>query len=330
MGVMRTLVTGGAGFVGSHLCDALVRRGHHVLCLDNFLTGSPHNIAHLVGHPRFELVEHDITSPFEADVHRIYNLACPASPVQYQRDPIRTTKISVLGALHVLGLAKRCGAVVLQASTSEVYGEPEVHPQKETYRGHVDALGPRACYDEGKRCAESLFMDYQRRHGVRVKVARIFNTYGPRMRNDDGRVVSNFITQALSNRPITLYGEGLQTRAFCYVDDLVRGLIALMESAPSFVGPVNLGNPHEVTVRELAERILRMTRSPSPIEYAALPRDDPSRRCPDISLALRALDWTPHISLEQGLRKTIDDFAQRAALAVPLWSSAKTPSEAEP
>jgi UDP-glucuronate decarboxylase len=309
----RVLVTGGAGFLGSHLCARLVAEGHDVLCVDNFFTGRRDTIAPLIGSPRFELLRHDITFPLFVEVDEIYNLACPASPVHYQFDPVQTTKTSVVGAVNMLGLAKRTRAKILQASTSEVYGDPTVHPQPETYWGHVNPLGPRACYDEGKRCAETLFFDYHRQHGVRIKVARIFNTYGPHMHPDDGRVVSNFIVQALRGEDITLYGEGAQTRAFCYVDDLIEGLVRLMATDDAVTGPVNLGNPHEITVRELAERVLALaaarTGSPSRLVHRPLPTDDPRQRCPDISRARALLGWEPAVSLDQGLPRTVDYFA---------------------
>ena len=304
----RVLVTGGAGFIGSHLCERLIESGHHVLCVDNFYTGTRDNIAHLLPHPLFELLRHDITFPLYVEVDRIFNLACPASPVHYQSDPVQTTKTSVIGAINMLGLAKRVKATILQASTSEVYGDPDVHPQTEGYWGRVNPIGPRACYDEGKRCAETLFFDYQRQHCMRVKVVRIFNTYGPRMHPQDGRVVSNFIMQALQERDITLYGDGRQTRAFCYVDDLVDGLIRTMKSGDDVCGPVNLGNPHEISIRDLAEQVLRLTGSPSRIIYRDLPKDDPLQRCPDISRAKQLLDWTPTVPLDEGLRKTIAYF----------------------
>src|ERR671913_1494259 len=304
----RVLVTGGAGFLGSHLCDRLLAQGHDVLCVDNFFTGSRRNVERLLEHPRFELMRHDVTFPLYVEVDRVYNLACPASPVHYQFDPVQTTKTSVHGAINMLGLAKRVRATILQASTSEVYGDPEVHPQREGYWGHVNPVGPRACYDEGKRCAETLFFDYHRQHGVPIKVARIFNTYGPRMHVADGRVVSNFIVQALRGEPISIYGDGRQTRSFCYVDDLVAGLIGLMESGPQITGPINIGNPNEFTVRELAEQVIRLTNSTSKIVEAPLPQDDPKQRQPDISKAKRDLGWEPSIQLEQGLVKTIDYF----------------------
>ena len=304
----RILVTGGAGFLGSHLCERLLGAGQEVLCVDNFYTGTKENVLHLLDSPHFELMRHDITFPLYVEVDEIYNLACPASPVHYQFDPVQTTKTSVHGAINMLGLAKRVRATILQASTSEVYGDPEIHPQTEAYWGRVNPIGPRACYDEGKRCAETLFFDYYGQHDLAIKVARIFNTYGPRMHPDDGRVVSNFIVQALSNEPITIYGEGLQTRSFCYVDDLVDGLVGLMGSAPDFTGPVNLGNPHEITIRELAEQILSITGARSSIVFKPVPLDDPTQRCPDISLARERLGWSPDVDLDKGLRKTIAYF----------------------
>ncbi|HUA77710.1 MAG TPA: UDP-glucuronic acid decarboxylase family protein [Acetobacteraceae bacterium] len=304
----RILVTGGAGFIGSHLCERLVRDGHDVLCVDNYFTGRKDNLAALLGSPRFEAMRHDVTFPLYVEVDEIYNLACPASPVHYQFDPVQTTKTSVVGAINMLGLAKRTKAKVLQASTSEVYGDPEVHPQTEDYRGNVNPLGPRACYDEGKRCAETLFFDYYRQHGTRIKVVRIFNTYGPRMHPSDGRVVSNFIVQALRGEDITIYGDGSQTRAFCYVDDLVAGLVGMMATPDAETGPVNLGNPHEIPVRELAERIIRLTGTRSRIVRRPLPADDPTQRCPDIGLARRLLDWEPTVTLEVGLERTIGYF----------------------
>lgn len=305
----RIMVTGGAGFIGSHLCERLLSLGHEVLCVDNFFTGQRSTVAHLLRHPRFELMRHDITFPLPVEVDEIYNLACPASPVHYQSDPVQTTKTSVLGAITVLDLATRLNAKVLQASTSEVYGDPAVHPQGEDYRGNVNPIGPRACYDEGKRCAETLFFDYRRQHGLRIKVARIFNTYGPRMHPNDGRVVSNFIVQALNGAPITLYGDGSQTRSFCYVDDMVTGLIALMDSDDGVTGPVNLGNPEECSMRALAERVVRLTGSRSTIQTHPLPAEDPRRRCPDITLAGRLLDWRPKVGLDDGLRATIAHFS---------------------
>jgi UDP-glucuronate decarboxylase len=304
----RILVTGGAGFLGSHLCERLLARGHDILCADNYFTGRKDNIAHLLGNNNFEAYRHDITFPLYVEVDEIYNLACPASPVHYQFDPVQTTKTSVIGAINMLGLAKRIGAKILQASTSEVYGDPTVHPQTEDYRGNVNPLGPRACYDEGKRCAETLFFDYHRQHKVRIKVARIFNTYGPRMHPNDGRVVSNFIVQALRGEDVTLYGDGGQTRAFCYVDDMVDGLVRLMESAPGVTGPINIGNPHEITVRELADRIVSLSNSRSKIVHRPLPMDDPLQRCPDISFARQELEWEPKMSLDDGLRRTIAYF----------------------
>jgi len=302
------LVTGGAGFLGSHLCERLLAAGGEVLCVDNFYTGTKRNIAHLLGHPRFELLRHDITFPLYVEVERIYNLACPAAPVHYQWDPVQTTKVNVLGAIHMLGLAKRVKARVLQASTSECYGNPAVHPQPESYWGAVNPIGPRACYDEGKRCAETLFFDYHRQHGLDIKVARIFNTYGPRMHPQDGRVVSNFIVQALRGAPLTVYGAGAQTRSFCYVDDLVDGLVALMGSPAGFTGPVNLGNPAEITILELARRIIELTGSRSRIVHKPLPVDDPVRRQPDITLARETLGWAPTTDLDTGLMKTIVYF----------------------
>ena len=304
----RVMVTGGAGFLGSHLCDRLLAQGHEVLCVDNFYTGDRDNITHLLRHSRFELMRHDITFPLYVEVDRIYNLACPASPIHYQTDPVQTLKTCVHGAINMLGLAKRLRIPILQASTSEVYGDPTAHPQHEAYWGHVNPIGPRACYDEGKRCAETLFSDYHRQHRVPVKIARIFNTYGPRMADDDGRVVSNFIVQALRGESITLYGDGEQTRAFCYVDDLVDALVRLMDSADDFIGPVNLGNPVETTMRQLAQRIIALTGSASAIEYHPRPTDDPIRRCPDIDVARRVLDWTPRVDLDIGLQRTIDYF----------------------
>jgi UDP-glucuronate decarboxylase len=312
----RILVTGGAGFLGSHLCGFLLAQGHDVLCVDNFYTGSKLNIAHLFGNPNFELLRHDITFPLYVEVDEIYNLACPASPVHYQFDPVQTTKTSVHGAINMLGLAKRVKAKIFQASTSEVYGDPEVHPQIEDYYGHVNPIGLRSCYDEGKRCAETLFMDYRRQHEMRVKIARIFNTYGPHMHPNDGRVVSNFIMQALAHQPITMYGDGLQTRSFCYVDDLIDGVDRLMRSPDDFCGPVNLGNPFECTMLELAETILRLTHSRSRIVFLDLPSDDPARRRPDITLARNFLAWEPKVGMEEGLEKTIAYFkALRLVLA---------------
>ncbi len=304
----RVLVTGGAGFLGSHLCERLLRDGADVLCVDNYFTGRKDNIAHLIGDPHFEAMRHDITFPLYVEVDEIYNMACPASPVHYQFDPVQTTKTSVIGAINMLGLAKRIGAKILQASTSEVYGDPTVHPQPEEYRGNVNPLGPRACYDEGKRCAETLFFDYHRQHRTRIKVVRIFNTYGPRMHPNDGRVVSNFIVQALRGEDITLYGDGSQTRAFCYVDDMVDGLVRLMATGDGVTGPMNLGNPHEITVRELAERVVRLTGAGSGMVHRPLPADDPVQRCPDIGMARRVLGWEPEVALEDGLARTVEYF----------------------
>lgn len=306
----RVLVTGGAGFLGSHLCERLLANGHDVLCVDNFFTGTKDNIAHLLANPYFELLRHDVTFPLYLEVDEIYNLACPASPIHYQFDPVQTTKTSVHGAINMLGLAKRVKAKILQASTSEVYGDPSVHPQPEHYWGNVNPIGQRACYDEGKRCAETLFFDYRRQHGLIVKVARIFNTYGPRMHPNDGRVVSNFIMQALENRPITLYGEGTQTRSFCYVNDLIDGLLRLMNSADELAGPVNLGNPWQCTMIELAQAILDLTGSRSALVHAPLPPDDPQQRRPDIALARERLDWEPRVPLHEGLQSTIAYFEQ--------------------
>lgn len=307
--VDRILVTGGAGFLGSHLCDRLVAAGSDVLCVDNYFTGRRENVSHLLAHSKFELMRHDVTFPLYVEVDRIFNLACPASPVHYKEDPVQTTKTSVHGAINMLGLAKRVGARILQASTSEVYGDPLTHPQPESYLGNVNPIGPRACYDVGKRCAETLFFDYHRQHGVDVKIVRIFNTYGPRMQPNDGRVVSNFIVQALTNQPITIYGDGQQTRSFCYVDDLLDAMQRMMDSRTGFTGPVNIGNPSEFTIRELAELVLQKTGSASPIVFEPLPPDDPMRRCPDISLAETALDgWRPKTSLSDGLDPTIAYF----------------------
>ncbi|BBO88316.1 UDP-glucuronic acid decarboxylase family protein [Desulfosarcina ovata] len=304
----RILVTGGAGFLGSHLCERLLAEGHDVLCVDNFYTGTKENIRHLINHPCFELMRHDVTFPLYVEMDDIYNLACPASPIHYQFDPVQTTKTSVHGAINILGLAKRVKAKVLQASTSEVYGDPKVHPQTEDYWGHVNPLGVRACYDEGKRCAETLFFDYHRQHQLKIKVARIFNTYGPRMHPNDGRVVSNFILQALRGNPITVFGDGSQTRSFCYVDDMVDGLIRMMNSPDELTGPVNLGNPAEFTILELAQRILQLVDSKSTIIYRQLPQDDPTQRQPDITLANEKLQWAPKVALEEGLLKTIEYF----------------------
>jgi UDP-glucuronate decarboxylase len=315
----RVLVTGGAGFLGSHLCERLLGDGHDVLCVDNYFTGRKANIAHLLDSPNFETLRHDVTFPLYVEVDEIYNLACPASPIHYQFDPVQTTKTSIVGAINMLGLAKRVKAKVLQASTSEVYGDPTVHPQTEDYRGNVNPLGPRACYDEGKRAAETLFFDYYRQHRTRIKVVRIFNTYGPRMHPNDGRVVSNFIVQALRGEPITLYGDGSQTRAFCFVTDLVDGFVRLMDTGDDVTGPVNMGNPHEIAVRELAERVINLTGSASRIEYRPLPQDDPTQRCPDITLARTLLNWEPTVALDDGLGRTIEYFSRL------LESSAPTP-----
>jgi len=304
----KVLVTGGAGFLGSHLCDRLIAGGADVLCVDNFFTGSKANIAHLLNSPTFELMRHDITFPLYVEVNAIYNLACPASPIHYQHDPVQTTKTSVHGAINMLGLAKRTRATILQASTSEVYGDPEVHPQTEDYWGKVNPIGPRSCYDEGKRCAETLFFDYHRQHQLAIKVVRIFNTYGPRMHPNDGRVVSNFIVQALRGEDITVYGSGEQTRSFCYVDDLIEAMLQMMQSPANITGPVNIGNPVEVTMLELAERIITLTGSTSKLCFKPLPQDDPKQRCPDISFAKSALKWEPKVSLEDGLTQTIDYF----------------------
>jgi UDP-glucuronate decarboxylase len=304
----RVLVTGGAGFLGSHLCERLLAEGCEVLCVDNFFTGRRANVAHLLGNPLFELMRHDITFPLFVEVDEIYNLACPASPIHYQFDPVQTTKTSVHGAINMLGLAKRVRATIFQASTSEVYGDPAIHPQTESYWGNVNPIGPRSCYDEGKRCAETLFFDYHRQHGLKIKVARIFNTYGPRMHPQDGRVVSNFIMQALQGRPITLYGDGQQTRSFCYVDDLIEGFLRLMGTDPSVTGPMNLGNPKEFTIRELAEVIREVVGSKVPFIHQPLPMDDPQRRQPDISYARQTLNWEPHVALKQGIEATVAYF----------------------
>ena len=304
----KILVTGGAGFIGSHLCERLVARGDDVLCLDNFFTGAKANIAHLLKADNFELLRHDVTVPLVVEIDEIYNLACPASPVHYQYDPVQTTKTSVHGAINMLGLAKRTGAKILQSSTSEVYGDPEVHPQPESYKGNVNPIGPRACYDEGKRCAETLFFDYHRQNNLNIRVCRIFNTYGPRMHPEDGRVVSNFIMQALRGEPLTLYGDGLQTRSFCYVDDLVDGIMGLMDAPDENTGPMNLGNPNEFTIRALAETIAEMTGAKSKIVYMPLPEDDPTQRCPDITLAKSVLGWEPKIQLRDGLTRAIEYF----------------------
>jgi UDP-glucuronate decarboxylase len=310
----RVLVTGGAGFLGSHLCERLLGDGHEVLCVDSFFTGSRENIAHLCANPLFEVMRHDITFPLYVEVDEIYNLACPASPIHYQFDPVQTTKTSVHGAINMLGLAKRVKAKILQASTSEVYGDPREHPQRETYWGHVNPAGPRSCYDEGKRCAETLFFDYRRQHNLPIKVARIFNTYGPRMHPNDGRVVSNFIVQALDDRPITVYGDGSQTRSFCFVSDTVSALMRLMASGEEVTGPLNIGNPYESTVLELARTIVEMTGSRSEIVFESLPQDDPCRRCPDITLAKRTLQWQPTVRLREGLMQTIEYFEGSLAM----------------
>lgn len=307
-GTKQVLVTGGAGFIGSHLCERLLESGCGVICVDNFFTGTRNNIAHLMSHPNFEVMRHDVTFPLYVEVDEIFNLACPASPIHYQHDPVQTTKTSVHGAINMLGLAKRVRAKICQASTSEVYGDPEMHPQREEYWGNVNPIGVRSCYDEGKRCAETLFFDYYRQHNLRIKVARIFNTYGPRMHPNDGRVVSNFIVQALSGRPITIYGEGKQTRSFCYVDELVDGMIKLMNSADDFTGPVNLGNPAEMTIIELGRLVIELTGSKSELVFKALPQDDPVRRQPDITLAREQLKWEPSLPLVDGLERTIAYF----------------------
>lgn len=315
---LKVLVTGGAGFLGSHLIDRLIARGDDVVCVDNYFTGSKRNVEHLLGHPRFELIRHDVTFPLYIEVDHIYNLACPASPVHYQHDPVQTTKTSVHGAINMLGLAKRVKARIFQASTSEVYGDPAVHPQVESYWGNVNPIGPRSCYDEGKRCAETLFFDYHRQHRLDIRVARIFNTYGPRMHPNDGRVVSNFITQALRGDDITIFGDGLQTRSFCYVDDLIEGIVRFMDlpagpdGQPGEPGPINLGNPVEFTMLELAQTVIRLTHSKSKLIHMPLPTDDPLQRKPDITLAKNKLDWTPSVKLEEGLQKTIDYFATPA------------------
>lgn len=305
---LRTLVTGGAGFLGSHLCERLLAEGREVICLDNFFTGTKENVLYLLENSHFELMRHDVTFPLYVEVDEIFNLACPASPIHYQHDPVQTTKTSVHGAINMLGLAKRTKAKIFQASTSEVYGDPQVHPQHEGYVGSVNPIGPRACYDEGKRCAETLFFDYHRQHGLNIKVARIFNTYGPRMHPNDGRVVSNFIVQALKNQPITIYGDGMQTRSFCYVDDMIEGFVRLMNSPDGFTGPMNLGNPGEFTMLELAEKVRELAGSRSALVKLPLPVDDPKQRQPDISLARKVMDWEPKVSLEEGLKKTIDYF----------------------
>ena len=309
----RILITGGAGFLGSHLCDMMLARGHRVLCVDNFFTGTQRNVDHLRDNSRFELMRHDVSFPLFVEVDEIYNLACPASPIHYQRDPVQTTKVSVVGAINMLGLAKRTKAKIFQASTSEVYGDPSVHPQTEDYWGNVNPIGIRSCYDEGKRCAETLFFDYHRQMNLDVKVVRIFNTYGPRMRCDDGRVVSNYICQAIEGADVTIYGDGSQTRSFCFVDDLIEGFLRLMDSEPGFAGPVNIGNPNEFTIRELAELVIELTGSSSTLDYRPLPQDDPMQRKPDISLAQSKLGWEPTVQLREGLQRTIDYFREFAA-----------------
>ena len=322
------LITGGAGFLGSHLADRLVGDGHSVICLDNFFTGSKNNIRHLIGHPRFELIRHDVTFPLYIEVDEIYNLACPASPVHYQHDPVQTTKTSVHGAINMLGLAKRLKARIFQASTSEVYGDPAVHPQPESYWGNVNPVGPRSCYDEGKRCAETLFFDYHRQHGLEIKVARIFNTYGPRMHPNDGRVVSNFVVQALKGEAITIYGDGRQTRSFCYCDDLIEGFVRLMNSPKDVTGPVNLGNPGEFTMLELAELVIELTGSKSKLVHLALPQDDPKQRRPDIAMAKRELGWEPKVQLREGLGETIgyfDKLLSGRSNQAPREASAREP-----
>lgn len=316
----RILVTGGAGFLGSHLCERLLGEGHEVLCVDNFFTGRRSNVTHLLSNPRFELMRHDVTFPLHVEVDEIYNLACPASPVHYQHDPVQTTKTSVHGAINMLGLAKRLGCKILQASTSEIYGDPTQHPQREDYWGNTNPIGPRSCYDEGKRCAETLFFDYRRQHGLKIKIARIFNTYGPRMLPDDGRVVSNFIVQALKGDPITIFGEGNQTRSFCFVSELIDGLVRLMKTPDDVTGPMNLGNPRELTIRELAETVLAKTGSAAPLVFKPLPQDDPVQRRPDIALAREIIEWEPQISLEQGLETTIAYFSEK--IRVPTDSAA--------
>ena len=303
------LITGGAGFIGSHLCRRLIEEENIVICLDNYFTGRKDNISELIKHPNFELMRHDVTFPLYVEVDEIYNLACPASPIHYQYDPVQTTKTSVHGAINMLGLAKRTGAKIFQASTSEIYGDPTVHPQTEDYKGNVNPIGPRACYDEGKRCAETLFFDYYRQHHVNIRVARIFNTYGPRMRLDDGRVISNFIVQALRSEPITIYGAGTQTRSFCFIDDLIDAFISLMGTSDDITGPMNLGNPEEFTIKQLAETIIEMTGSQSELVYSEMPEDDPLQRCPDINLANSILDWNPTTKLKDGLEKTVSYFA---------------------
>jgi UDP-glucuronate decarboxylase len=304
----RVLVTGGAGFLGSHLCERLLEKGASVICLDNYFTGTKDNILHLLENPQFELLRHDVTFPLYVEIDEIYNLACPASPVHYQHDPVQTTKTSVHGAINMLGLAKRTGARIFQASTSEVYGDPRIHPQTEDYWGHVNPIGRRSCYDEGKRCAETLFFDYRRQHNLPIKVARIFNTYGPNMHPNDGRVISNFIVQGLRGKPITIYGDGSQTRSFCYVDDLIDGVVRLMGTGPEITGPVNIGNPNEFTILELAQKVIALLGSDSDLEFKPLPHDDPAQRCPDISKARELMDWEPCIGLDEGLEKTVRYF----------------------
>ena len=304
----RIVVTGGAGFLGSHLCERLLNDGHEVICVDNFFTGQKRNIVHLLSNPYFEFIRHDICFPLYIEADEIYNLACPASPIHYQSDPVQTTKVNVHGAINMLGLAKRIKAKILQASTSEVYGDPSVHPQNEEYWGNVNPIGPRSCYDEGKRCAETLFMDYWKQHALPIKIVRIFNTYGPRMHPNDGRVVSNFIMQALKNEPITIYGEGNQTRSFCYCDDLIDGLVKMMNTPRESIGPINIGNPNEFTIKQLAEQVIQITKSKSVLNYLPLPQDDPRQRCPDISKAKQQLNWQPQVELVAGLRRTIDYF----------------------
>ena len=323
----RVLVTGGAGFLGSHLCERLIEDGREVLCVDNYFTGTRENVAHLLNHPRFELMRHDVTFPLYVEVDEIYNLACPASPVHYQFDPVQTTKTSVHGAINMLGLAKRLKARILQASTSEVYGDPSVHPQPEEYRGNVNPIGPRACYDEGKRCAETLFFDYHRQHGVDIKVARIFNTFGPRMHPNDGRVVSIFIMQQLRGNPITIFGDGSQTRSFCYVDDLIEAFVRLMDSPAGVTGPINLGNPGEFTILELAEAVIRITNSRSKIVHEPLPQDDPKQRKPVIDQAMDVLDWRPKVPLMEGLKRTVAYFAANVLAAQPMRAQAKETSQ---
>jgi len=304
----RILITGGAGFLGSHLCDRLIAEGHDVLCMDNFFTGSKRNISHLLGKPNFELIRHDLVQPIFIEADEIYNLACPASPIHYQYNPVKTIKTSVMGSINMLGLAKRVKAKILQASTSEIYGDPTVHPQKEDYWGNVNTIGPRSCYDEGKRCTETLFFDYHRQNGINIRVVRIFNTYGPRMHPNDGRVVSNFIVQALKNQDITVYGDGTQTRSFCYVDDMIEGLIRMMNGPDDFIGPLNLGNPDELSILQLAELIIKLIGSRSKIKFKPLPQDDPLQRQPDITMARERLDWKPMIDLEEGLKRTFKYF----------------------